>query len=277
MSAEYRAALRERGLEPLARVLELRESDPDQPWLQTLSKPDLGGRSRWRVELPGGERVVYLKRYARPKLREQWDRIWRQNAWHSRAWWEHHQARVLAELRIPANRGVGFVEQMRGQFERRSAVVLERTPGEACDRVWRRWVEAGDARTRGCARHDFARRLARFVAAFHGTGMCHRDLYLCHIFVEGPDSPDQAPRFALIDLARTHRPRWRRTRWILKDLSQVDASARQVGASRADRFRFLLAYLGLQRGAARARWFARRVARRSDRILRREARKLRPS
>ena len=69
-----------------------------------------------------------------------------------------------------------------------------------------------------------------------------------------------------------HNPRLRRMRWIIKDLAQLDASARQVGASRTDRLRFLRAYLDLGPRAARVRWYARRIVRKSDWILRRIAR-----
>jgi hypothetical protein len=246
---------------------------------EALSKPGLGGRQRWRWSLRNGaeEPVLYVKCYARTPLTEQWDRIRRQCVRHSRAYWEYVQSQRLAEAHINVSRAIGFVEQMRAVFERRSAVLLERAPGDGFDRLWQRLREQGAPVTRGIARHDLAVRLARFVAAFHGTGYCHRDLYLCHVFVELDPDGTQPPKFTLIDLARTHRPRWRRMRWILKDLAQLDASARQINATRTDRWRFLRAYLNLPRGAPRVRWYARRTVRRSDRILRRIARKSRQS
>jgi heptose I phosphotransferase len=176
-------------------------------------------------------------------------------------------------VHINVPRAVGFAEDMRTVFERRSAVLLERAPGDGFDRVWTRLAAESAPVARGIARHDLAVRMARFVAAFHETGFCHRDLYLCHIFVDLDAAAKRPPVFTLIDLARTHRPRSRRMRWIIKDLSQLDVSARQVGASRSDRWRFLLAYLNLPRGAPRARWYARRIVRKSDWILRRIARK----
>ena len=72
----------------------------------------------------------------------------------------------------------------------------------------------------------------------------------------------------------TFRPRWRRLRWIIKDLSQLDASARQIGAWRTDRLRFLPAYLGPSLKTS-IRSYARRVVRKSDWILARIARKSR--
>ncbi len=244
---------------------------------QVLSKPGLGGRRRWRWSLDDrtetGPAVLYVKRYAHSPLAEQWDRVRRQSAGHSRAYWEYVQSRRLARLHINVPAAVGFVEEMWGALERRSAVLLERVAGDGFDRVWARICEQDAPLTRGIARHDLAVRLARFVAAFHGTGFCHRDLYLCHVFVDLDPHGGQPPRFTLIDLARTHRPRWRRLRWIIKDLAQLDASAREIGATRGDRWRFLLAYLNLPRGAPRARWCARRIVRKSDWILRRITRK----
>lgn len=241
---------------------------------ELLTKPGLGGRERWRWTLAeSGAPVLYLKRYLHSPLRAQLDRILRQSATHSRAHWEFEIARRLSEAQVPTSRAVGYVEEMSGTLERRSAVLLERVEGDAFDRVWGRLVEADHALTRGLARQEMAVRLGRFVAAFHGSGLCHRDLYLCHIFVALEEQGVGPPRFSLIDLARIHRPVWRRTRWVLKDLSQLDASAQQIGATRADRLRFLIAYLGLLPDSPRVRWYAGRVAARSRRILRRVARK----
>lgn len=278
VAAPWQQPLAAAGLTEAARLLfESPEiALPAGRW-ERLSKAGLGGRERWRGVLDGGgpPQTVYLKRYVATPLREQWDRFLRQCASHSRAYWEFRQSAALAEASIAAPPPIAFVEEMSGGLERRSAVLLGAVAGEALDRFWRTAVSQGAPVTIGAARHDLTRRLARFIAAFHGTGMCHRDLYLCHVFVDVPAAYDRAPRFALIDLARAHRPRWRRMRWILKDLSQLDASARQVGASRSDRLRFLRAYLALERRAPRMRWYARGVTRRSDRILARIERKSR--
>jgi len=240
-----------------------------------LEKPGLGGRQRWRWELETstGPAVVYVKRYGRTAPGAQLERMLRQYVRHSRAWWEFRQSQRLAAAYIPVPDAVGVIEEQRGPLERRSVVLLGAVPGDALDRSWQRLVAAGAPLTRGLARHDLVRRLARFVSAFHQSNTCHRDLYLCHIFADLDPSGQRRPEFWLIDLARTIRPRLRRMRWLLKDLSQLDYSADAVGATRTDRLRFLEAYLGLQRGAPRVRWYARRIVRRSNRIRRRERRK----
>lgn len=283
----WRERLRGAGLETLAPLLAA-DGRPALPgdW-HDLHKPGLGGRRRWRWVLPddpdgrhgaataidGGRAELFVKRYEQTPPNAQLDRLGRQTARHSRAWWEYAVSQQLAAAHIPAARAVGFIEEMVGPIERRSAVLFERVAGDAFDRAWLTAERRGAAVTRGLARQDVAVRLARFVAAFHQTGCCHRDLYLCHIFVQLDESARRPPVFCLIDLARIHRPRLRRMRWILKDLSQLDASARQIGVSRADRLRWLLAYLGLTADSPRVRWYARQIARRSSAILRREKRK----
>ena len=157
---------------------------------------------------------------------------------------------------------------MYGLLERCSVVLIEAVVGDGFDRAWADACRRNAPLTRGLARHDTAVRLGRFVSAFHQTGFCHRDLYLCHVFADFDPAGRRPP-------VRTFRPRVRRMRWVIKDLAQLDSSARQIGASRADRLRFLCAYLGLQHGTARIRWYARRIVRKSDWILRRIERKSR--
>jgi len=279
IDSRWRSTLDAHGLRCAAQLLQLGTSQPAPGgrWSE-LHKPGLGGRRRWRWELDDGVpagRVLFVKCYDEPPLRSQLDRMRRQDSRHSRAWWEYRTAQRLAAAHIPTAAPVAYVEEMVGRLERRSAVLLAGVPGEAFDRAWRRMEAAGAWPTRGPARHDVTRRLARFVAAFHSTGYCHRDLYLCHIFAEVDGQPLRAPTFYLIDLARLHRPRLRRLRWLIKDLAQLDSSARRIGATRCDRLRFLLEYLGLQRVSRRTRWYARRIMRKSDHILARDRRKAR--
>lgn len=242
-----------------------------------LDKPGLNGRARWRVqvECDGVAETLFVKRYARPNLRAQCDRFFRQTARHSLAWWEFQQSRRLADLRISVPQPVAFSEKMYGPIEAQSLVVLNHVRGDAFDRTWPRLCAARSPWIFGSKRHELTRRLASFVGAFHATGFRHRDLYLCHVFVE-LDSPGRAPAFHLIDLARTFQPaRWRLERWTIKDLAQLDASARQIDASRADRLRFLLAYLQQRRAGDSARRLIAKAVRKSDRILDRIARKSR--
>lgn len=207
-----------------------------------LDKPGLAGwRQRWRLRLPaeGDSRaeVVYLKRFLDPPFRSQWER-WRQGWWRSgTARIEYENSRALADRKIPAARALACGQRMAGPWERCSYIVLEEVDGESLER----WVPAHLAPIE--QEHDPAARrrrlddLARMVGAFHAAGFVHRDLYLCHVFLR----PDGS--FCLIDLQRVFRPRWRRRRWIVKDLAALNLStpADRVGPS--ERLRFLARYL----------------------------------
>lgn len=271
-----RDRLREAGIAAVETLIDVAlPASGDRGSWECLAKPGLGDRQRWRwrAAVTATSPALFLKRYFSAPIATQWDRLIRQNAFHSRAWWEFAQCAGLREAHIAAPRPLAVAEEMVGILERRSALVFEQVPGEAFDRRWLEACRIAAPITRPTPRHDLARRLGRFISAFHQTGRCHRDLYLCHVFVDLDLHAQRPPSFALIDLARVHQPRWRRMRWVIKDLSQLDASARQIGASRTDRCRFLLAYLGLQPGAPRLRYYADRILRKSDAILRRIARK----
>lgn len=273
ISPQWQQRLESAGLASVANLL---TCPPDQlplagEW-RLLTKPGLHGRQRWRWELPdagGRSTVLFVKRYFGCPLKIQYDRIVRQGPRHSRAWWEYDQCRQLAGLHVRAPQPVAVAEQMCGPLERRGVVVLEGVGGDGFDRAWVAACQTHAPVTRGAARHDVTRRLARFVADLHQTGICHRDLYLCHIFGELDPQGGRPPEFTLIDLARTLRPVLRRMRWIIKDLAQLDSSARQIGASRADRLRFLHAYLGPQSAQESVVRYVRRIVRKSNWILRR--------
>jgi len=121
--------------------------------------------------------------------------------------------------------------------------------------------------------------LARVARRFHAHGCHHQDFYLNHFFIrsadEGGGAPAEAFEIFLIDLQRMRRRRRLRKRWVIKDLGQLDYSTRRAALSRADRLRFLLAYLGVASLDSSDRRFLRRVLAKSARIARHARRKKR--
>lgn len=106
-------------------------------------------------------------------------------------------------------------------------------------------------------------RLGGLVRKLHRIPLCHRDLYLCHVFLRPADRS-----LFLIDLQRVlGRPGGRlRSRWLVKDLAALLHSSALPGVTRSDRLRFLLAYLGQQRSDAATRAWARRISRKARRL-----------
>jgi len=102
---------------------------------------------------------------------------------------------------------------------------------------------------------DIARRM-------HQSGLHHQDFYLGHLM--RPD--DDRGRIHVIDLGRvqTHRP-WTARRWIVKDLAQLNYSAKT--ATPTERLRFLRTYLG-RRLSATDRTLVASILRKTQRIAR---------
>jgi len=111
---------------------------------------------------------------------------------------------------------------------------------------------------------------AEMAARLHAKNLHHRDLYLCHFFIN-PTDPTLGLR--LIDAARVARLAnfLTRRRWIVKDLAQFWYSTLGAGATDAQRHQWLDIYAkarGLQSIASltraiqrKANWIARHDAR----------------
>ena len=102
-------------------------------------------------------------------------------------------------------------------------------------------------------KRQVVKEMARVTATLHRARVFHKDLYLCHFFLN-PDRTrpgSNAPQLTLIDLHRLKEhalfPGW----WRWKDLAQLLFSTEGVaGITARDRIRFWKSYCRL----ARIRW-----------------------
>ena len=206
-------------------------------------------RQRWRLVLvdeKGEQRTRYLKRFERPPLGRQWQR-WREgHAWLSTAGVEWTNARLLAEAGVAAVEAVAFGQDMLGWWERRSFVLTRAVEGDALERWVPGHLPPVSRETDLAGRRVLLGNLARLVGGLHRAGFVHRDLYLSHVFIAGRE-------LRLIDLQRVFRPRWRRRRWVVKDLAALHFSTPADRVGRWERLRFLCRYV-----AASARILDRR-------------------
>lgn len=243
---------------------------------QRLDKPGLANwRQRWRISLrdaAGPERTLYLKRFDHPPLARQMERWRRGRLFTGTAAIEWQNALQLQALGIQAALPVGFGQQMTGPWERRSFVLLDEARGTSLEHWVPARVPPPSLETDWKGRRVILDRLARFVASFHDAGFAHRDLYLCHVFIRQTQTgypPVDHDLFTLIDLQRVFRPRWRKLRWIVKDLAALNFSAPADRVGHWERLRFLCRYVRLCSRAGSARTLARRVARKTAEIARR--------
>ncbi|WP_435005416.1 lipopolysaccharide kinase InaA family protein [Tundrisphaera lichenicola] len=85
--------------------------------------------------------------------------------------------------------------------------------------------------------------MARITAKLHAAWAFHKDLYLCHFFLDLRPGADRRPKLCLIDLHRLAVHRWTAPRWRWKDLGQLLFSTYGVrGIDDRDRLRFWMHY-----------------------------------
>jgi len=234
---------------------------------EPLTKAGLGNRFRSRLTLRQGEHnvTVYLKRFGR-------EPFWRQIG----SWWRH-RTRELSALREARTTSLlaadGFpVPELLAKglrdtpaSEAGNFLVLAAVPGEPAHH----WVSKL-APSSGSWRPklDFVARLAALASRFHQHGWRHRDFYLGHIFVSGAGPNLQ---LSLIDLQRVFRPSWRKERWQIKDLAQLNFSALSR-FSKSLRLRFALQYFQSKRLTKEHKALIRKIARKTQAMTRRGSR-----
>lgn len=110
-------------------------------------------------------------------------------------------------------------------------------------------------------RREIAVEVADIARKMHQSRLHHQDFYLGHLL-----RPTDGGPIHVIDLGRVqrHQP-WTASRWIVKDLAQLNYSARKV--SRTERLRFLERYLNRPLTPA-DRPFIQRILRKTARIAR---------
>jgi heptose I phosphotransferase len=111
--------------------------------------------------------------------------------------------------------------------------------------------------------------MARITATLHAARVYHKDLYLCHFFVDAIKLElfESPPRVVLIDLHRLRAHSLGSNWWRWKDLGQLLYSTHGIsGITNGDRNRFWLQYCRLV-GIHRPFWHARMIRQRAARYL----------
>lgn len=240
-------------------------------WPRNLLDADLADRvhrkqgrsiARWTVVGSDHRMVAFVKRHYTHSL---WKSLWRK----SDAMCEWHHLQQAAALGIPVPRAIAVAEWSHWPRQLQSAIVLEELAGmialhEAIPLaakllptpVFHRW-KAG-----------LIAELVRLTKCLHDRSYYHRDLYLCHFFVQAASVEQPIDnwrgRVVLIDFHRLARQRVFPVLARAKDLAQLLYSARLPGITLRDVLRFWRLYRGGQRQPLLRRlveWKARRYAR----------------
>ena len=209
----------------------------DSKALEKATLPSWRRRVAIRLQTDDSPQTFYVKHFERPPVGVQLRRILAGHVFRSNAGIERRWIRSLDAAGIPVPAIAAFAERRWGPWERSSVIVLCEVGGMSLEK----WFSDHPNR----APREMQVALAGFVARFHDSGFCHRDLYASHIFLESAEL--HAAKFRLIDLQRVMHKPWRRRRWRVKDLAQLNYSTPASVATRSDRIRWLKHYLGVRR------------------------------
>jgi heptose I phosphotransferase len=205
-----------------------------------VAKNVLRERTTTRIDLvdeSSQTRSFFLKRHERPPLWEivkPWLRLQRplhgaRNEWD--AILRFHQAGIATM--VPAALG----ESQGRSFLLTAAI-------EGCRKLTE-WM----AEHQGALRNGQLQTLRQLIAGvadvartMHQSGLHHQDFYLTHLMLPRVSRETTPVPIHVLDLGRVRYQRTLSSRWIVKDLGQLNYSASRVSAS--DRLRFLTAYLG---------------------------------
>lgn len=196
---------------------------------------------RFTLDDAGRERAFYIKRHGPSSLKEyikplfslRWPILGAKNEWN--ALLDFHEAG------LPTMTPVAL-----GQHGSDSFLITEAI--ENCTKLSELPMPAADhhvrAVTSGPYRKSLVSRVAHTTQRMHGAGLHHQDYYLGHLLLPNPAANGESPpdRIYVIDLGRVRKQRPLSRRWIVKDLAQLNYSARETSIT--ERMRFLREYLG---------------------------------
>jgi hypothetical protein len=248
------------------------------------------GRSIGRLRLHAGseETTVFIKRHYRlPWWRGLLALLWPRASWSPamQEWENLHWARAqglptaspvaAGEFIGPWGRLQSFlaVEELHNMLPLHQAVPA--AAQQLAPALFRRWKKGLIAE------------MARLSRELHARRHFHKDLYLCHFYIDVKDTQqiqDWRGRVWMIDFHRLGHHRWTWPWWLAKDLAQLLHSADVPGVEARDLLRFWRAYFGarcqswpvrlLQRWVRVRAWFYRRHQQRQrTRRARKEPRK----
>jgi len=217
----------------------------------------VGERQTSRVVLAdeNGQQAFYLKRHGAPTWRDRvrpllnlsWPILGARNEWD--AILKFHAAGIPTLIPVAI-----------GEINGRSLLMTQdlETDFTLLDWVNQSADEAAPGRQQtGVAGSQWRRAVTGHVAAIarrmHERGIHHQDFYLNHLLWCGERS---GLDIRVIDLGRATHARQLPWRWIIKDLAQLDYSARRLSCT--ERLRFLRIYLG-RPFRARDRWLIRQI------------------
>jgi hypothetical protein len=229
------------------------------------------GRStcRWRLDAGPRQLVVYLKRHFELRRRHGLlAALWPSGDW-SPAMQERRNLEWARAHGLPVPRVVAGGEFLGPWGKLQSFLAIEELTDmlplhEAIPLA----AQQLDPATFRLWKAGLTREIARLARFLHDHNRFHKDLYLCHFFIQRADTtrmPTWTDRVFMIDFHRLARHTIARRFWISKDIGQLLYSSDVTGIEARDRLRFWRAYMGPERRTLLGRLLRRVVLMRGRR------------
>jgi hypothetical protein len=235
--------------------------------------------ARWTLEREDRRLVVYLKRHYRlPWRHGLLALLWPEGNWSpAMQEWEHLRKAASVGLPVPVAAAGGEFIGPWGQF--RSFLAVEELTGMlALHEAIPLAAERLDAETFRRWKRGLIRQMVALTRDLHDRRWFHKDLYLCHFYIDEEDTrrlPDWRERVRLIDLHRLAHHRWTWPWWRIKDLAQLVYSSDVPGVEVRDRLGFWRLYFGAGWRRQSIRWLRRLILLQAWNYQRRHERRLR--
>ncbi|MFT3879781.1 MAG: lipopolysaccharide kinase InaA family protein [Gemmatales bacterium] len=229
------------------------------------------GRSTGRLVMNDGDLIVYLKRHWQlPLLNRVLACIFPLGRWTPAVEeWQNLQAAQEQGIKVPEPLAVG--QRIGPGLQLQSFLVIRELTGML---PLHQAIPLAYSILPSSTFSSWKRQLLSEVTAIarrlHSMSYYHKDLYLCHYYVEKPQQTDHSPGpLTLIDLHRFARHRLLGWRWQIKDIAQLLFSTYGVaGLDDRDREFILEAYRGTETRTARDQWFESSVRYKAQRYAR---------
>ena len=165
---------------------------------QTINRNEKRDVTILRLEAEGGPKVYFMKRFFSPHLKDMLFTVRNFGKLCSQAELEWRNAHILLDNGIETYRPVAWGADTCCGIERRSFFVTEKIEGRSLiDYLMEHWSGFDET-----TQTTLVAEMARFFRRLHQARLSLPDSYLWHLFVLEPIDPQQAYRFAIIDLHR---------------------------------------------------------------------------
>lgn len=198
---------------------------------------DQEGRKTQRVMI--GDKYYFIKKHfgiGWKEIFKNWSQL-REPVLGARNEWEALQRLDAYGVRVP--KCIGYGESSSSPAKRQSFVIMEEVSGgESLETICEHWRDNPPTVTE---KWTLINEVATIARKLHSHQINHRDFYLCHFLRKHIPESDK-PVLYLIDLHRAKQWKKLPKRWIIKDLSGLYFSAKDVPLTKRDLFRFMKAY-----------------------------------